>query len=68
MEFTNNNSHEKVHLLRPDEVAEVLNISKSLVYKLLQQGQIPAVRFNKTVRIRQVDLDNYIDKCLTGER
>jgi putative molybdopterin biosynthesis protein len=68
MESTNNYSQEKVHLLRPDEVAEVLNISKSLAYKLLQQGQIPAVRFNKTVRVRQVDLDNYINKCLTGER
>jgi len=61
-------SVERNRLLRPEEVADLLNISKSLVYKLLQQRQIPAVRFNKTVRVRQVDLDNYINKCLTRER
>ena len=62
------NSYVNISLLRPEDVAATLNISKSLVYKLLQQGQIPAVRFNKTVRVRQVDLDNYINKCLTGGR
>ena len=53
-------------LLRPEEVAETLNISKSLAYRLLQQGQIPTVRFNRTVRVRQMDLEAYIQQCLNG--
>lgn len=53
-------------LLRAEDVAEQLNISKSLAYRLLEQGQIPTIRFNRTVRVRQADLDAYIQKCWRG--
>ena len=49
-------------LLRPDDVARMLNISKSLAYRLLEQGQIPTVRFNRTVRVRQADLDAFVER------
>lgn len=51
-------------LLRPIEVAAILNISKALAYRLLQTGQIPSVRFNRTVRVRPDDLVAYIQNSL----
>ena len=53
-------------LLNAAEVARVLNISKALVYRLMQSGDIPTVRFNRTVRVRQPDLDEYIQRCWSG--
>ena len=52
METTKQPATTNSRLLRPNDVAEMLNISKSLAYRLLQQGQIPTVRFNRTVRVR----------------
>jgi excisionase family DNA binding protein len=49
-------------LLRPDEVAMTLNISKALAYQLIRNGQIPAIRFNRTIRIRPLDLEAYIER------
>ncbi len=54
------------HLLNATEVARVLSISKALAYRLMQSGDIPTVRFNRTVRVRQPDLDEYIQRCWSG--
>ena len=47
-------------LLKPAEVAEILQISKALAYQMLKQGEIPTVRFGSTVRVRREDLEKYI--------
>ena len=51
-------------LLKAAEVASVLNISISQVYRLMQTGEIPTVRMNRSVRIRQVDLKEFIKSHL----
>jgi len=53
-------------LLNAAEVARVLNISKALAYRLMQSGNIPTVRFNRTVRVREPDLNEYIQRCWSG--
>jgi excisionase family DNA binding protein len=35
------------------EVAKILRISKSKVYRMIQQGEIPSVKFGRTSRVRQ---------------
>ena len=50
-------------LLKPAEVARILNVSKALVYRLIRQGFLPAVRIGHAVRVRRVDLDAYIEEC-----
>jgi excisionase family DNA binding protein len=50
------------HLLKPKEVAEILNINRSFAYKLLRSGQIPTVKLGKSVRVRPQDLVDYIEK------
>ena len=66
METTNQTSDSVSRLLRPDDVARRLNISKSLAYRLLEQGQIPTVRFNRTVRVRQADLEAFVGRCISS--
>ena len=53
-------------LLRAEKVAKILNVSVSLVYKLIETGTMPTVRINRSVRVKQSDLDRYIDSCWTG--
>ena len=44
------------------EIAELLKISKSLAYRLIAKGDIPSIRFGRTVRVRQEDLDGFIQE------
>jgi len=53
-------------LLRANEVANRLNISRSLAYQLLQRGEIPTVRFGSSVRVRECDLDEYLTRHWSG--
>lgn len=38
-------------MLRPDEVAELLGLSRAMVYRLLRQGELPCVRLGRAVRV-----------------
>ena len=53
-------------LMRAEQVAKVLNISRSLVYRLIQQGQLTSVKIGAAVRVRQADLEEYISRNLKG--
>ena len=52
---------ENERLLKASEVARILNISRSLVYRLIHTGKIPHVRINQSVRVRQDDLNTFIE-------
>lgn len=42
------------------EVARQLRVSNMTVYRLIQAGQLPAVRVGRSYRIREVDVDRYL--------
>lgn len=42
------------------QVAKYLNVSKSMVYKMVENRQIHAIRFGRLVRIRRCDLEQAI--------
>jgi excisionase family DNA binding protein len=48
------------------EIAETLKISKALAYRLLAHGEIPSVRFGRTVRARLEDLEAFINRHVSG--
>ncbi len=48
-------------LLKASEVARILNISRSLVYRLIHTGRIPSIRINQAVRIHNDDLNRFIE-------
>jgi excisionase family DNA binding protein len=47
-------------LLTAGDVASRLNISKAKAYQLLQRGEIPCIRMDRTTRVRLADLEAYI--------
>jgi excisionase family DNA binding protein len=47
-------------ILTAGEVAKILRISKSKVYRMMQQGEIPSVKFGRTSRVRHQDLNDFI--------
>ncbi len=53
-------------LLKAEDVAHRLNVCLSLAYRLMQNGKIPTVRFNRSVRVREVDLEEFIARSLSG--
>jgi excisionase family DNA binding protein len=48
------------NLMTAYEIAIFLNISKAKAYQLLQRGEIPAVQFGRSTRVRRQDLDEFI--------
>ena len=48
-------------LLKAADVARILNISRSLVYRMLQRGKIPSIRINQSVRVDPGDLQQFIE-------
>ncbi|MDQ2725669.1 MAG: helix-turn-helix domain-containing protein [Actinomycetota bacterium] len=42
------------------EVADQLRVSNMTVYRLVQSGQLPAVRVGRSYRIRAEDVDRYL--------
>ncbi len=48
-------------LYKPKEVAVLLNISISMVYKLIEIGDLNAVRIGRAVRIRFTEIDKYLN-------
>jgi excisionase family DNA binding protein len=51
-------------LLRPAEAAEALGVSRSRVYELIQQGELPSVRIGGVVRVPVDQLREWIQAQL----
>jgi excisionase family DNA binding protein len=47
-------------LLRIEDVADRLAVSRSMAWKLVTYGQLPSVRIGRAVRVRPVDLEAYV--------
>jgi excisionase family DNA binding protein len=42
------------------DVCDLLNLKKNFVYKLVNEGKLPHLRFEKLIRIRRSDVDIWI--------
>lgn len=52
----------ELQLLKSDEVAEILKISRAMAYKLMQRGEIPTIKIGSAVRVRVEDLEKYVEQ------
>ena len=43
--------------LTPEEVADLLRVSRRTDYNWLRSGQLPAIRIGKVLRVRREDID-----------
>jgi excisionase family DNA binding protein len=58
----------EICLLKGNDVARILNISRAFAYQLMRHGEIPTVRIGNAVRVRREDLLVYIDQNRRGFR
>jgi excisionase family DNA binding protein len=49
-------------LLTVNEVAMILRVSNMTVYRLVKNKQLPAIRVGKNYRIKEIDVDKYLDR------
>ena len=65
----NNNPQSNIEkLLNVSEVAEILNVSKAFVYKLVGTGELRSIKIGTAIRVRRADLNNYILNCLSPSK
>ena len=55
-------------LLRPREVAVATGLSRSMVYELINRGELPAIRVGKSVRVPVADLQDWIREQAMQQR
>lgn len=49
-------------LLTVNEVAKILRVSNMTVYRLVKGQQIPAIRVGKNYRIKESDVEKYLNR------
>lgn len=51
---------QNTRLLRVSDLINILCLSRSMVYKLLSDGDIPSVRIRKSIRVNALDFSKYL--------
>ena len=51
--------------LKVDEAADVLNVSRATVYRLIHDKELRGVKVGRSVRVRAADLEAYVQVHLT---
>jgi excisionase family DNA binding protein len=51
-------------LLRIEDVADRLTVSRSMAWKLVAGGELRSVRIGRSVRVRPVDLEAYVENAV----
>jgi len=54
-------------LLRVPEVATALSVKPIVAYRLIWSGELPAVKFRRSVRVHPDDLASFIDNHRSGK-
>ncbi|HYZ92955.1 MAG TPA: helix-turn-helix domain-containing protein [Actinomycetota bacterium] len=55
-------------LLTVAEVATVMRVSRMTVYRLIRRGQLKAIRVGRNYRVREDDLNEYLEaQAVNGE-
>ena len=49
-------------LLTVSEVASAMRVSNMTVYRLIKNGELPAVRVGKNYRLRETDLERFLEE------
>jgi excisionase family DNA binding protein len=56
-----------LRLLSVQEVGEVLGMGRSWVYQQIRTGEIPSVQLGGNLKVRQKDLEEYLERHLRSE-
>ena len=53
-------------LLKPEQVAEILGVTKTSVYRYAKQGLLPYHQFGRSVRFSEEDLAKFLKRTRQG--
>lgn len=56
---------DKARFLTVQEVAQLMRVSSMTVYRLIRAGDLPAVRVGRSFRVRDVDVNAYLQSRYT---
>ena len=56
-------SDDSVTWLSTAAAAERLGITPRTLYRFIDEGQVPAFKFGRVIRLKQSDVDAYIESC-----
>ena len=54
---------EDIKWLSTPAAAERLGITPRTLYRFIDEGQLPAYKFGRVIRLKQTDVDVYIETC-----
>lgn len=49
--------------LSTGDAAKRLGVTTRTLYRFIDEGQLPAYRFGRVIRLKQDEVDNFIDDC-----
>ena len=55
----------EARLLTVNEVADLLRVSRMTVYRLIKNGEMPALRVGRNYRLREEDIHSYLTERYT---
>lgn len=54
-------------LLRPREISQRLGLSRAMVYRLIESGELKAIRIGKSIRVDAAEFARFVDERRDGE-
>ncbi len=58
-----NNPISEIHFLTIAEVAAIIRVSRMTVYRLVHNGELPAIRVGRSFRIPQQAVNEYLQEA-----
>ncbi len=52
-----------IHWLSTGDAARRLGVTARTLYRFIDEGQIPAYRFGRVIRLQAQEVDAFIDQC-----
>lgn len=56
-------SSPEIRWLSTAEAARRLGVTARTLYRFIDEGQLPAYRFGRVIRLKEAEVDSYIDSC-----
>ncbi len=54
---------EEISWLSTADAADRLGITPRTLYRFIDEGQLPAYRFGRVIRLKQNEVESFIDSC-----
>ncbi len=53
----------ETHWLSTAEAARRLGVTPRTLYRFIDEGQVPAYRFGRVIRLKQAEVDAFVEEC-----